>query len=102
MNGATGQTNPQRQGLYSALLDGRPPLNVLGAVPTIAAGYSPLWSVNPAVWSRQATDEGRRARLTSQARVHELVRQGWITGPDGKPFGPAGRIVNCPVVERLQ
>ncbi len=102
INGPTGRTNPLRQGLYSALADGQPPLNVVGAVPTLGKGYSPLWSISMAVWSQRATDQGRRLRVTGQAQVADLVRRGWITGPDGKSFGAAGVIVNCPIAQRLQ
>lgn len=102
INGPTGLANPQRQGLESALVDGSPPLNVVGAVPTLGDGYSPLWSVNLARWSQKAIGQGRRSRLTDQAQVLRLVRRGWITGPDGKAFGAVGVIVNCPIVQRLQ
>lgn len=97
VNGPTGRTNPRRQGIYSALLDGQPPLNVVGAIPTLGEGYSPLWSVNLAVWTQRA----HRLRVTAQSQVHGLVSRGAITGPDGKPFGPIGVIVNCPIVQRL-
>jgi len=40
--------------------------------------------------------------VTGQAQVHDLVRRGLITGPEGKPFGPVGVVVNCPIVQRLQ
>src|SRR5262249_7652034 len=39
INGPTGCDNPQRQGLFSALTDGRGPLNVLGGIPTVATDY---------------------------------------------------------------
>jgi hypothetical protein len=39
--GATGLQNPQRQGLNSALSDGRGPLNVLGGIPTITSITAP-------------------------------------------------------------
>src|SRR6516165_617276 len=45
VNGQTGATNPQRQGLNSALLDGLSPLNVLRWNPT-QGRYSPLWDVH--------------------------------------------------------
>lgn len=99
VNGPTGRSNPKRQGIFSALADGQPPLNVVGAIPTLSEGYSPLWSVNLAVWSQRAAG---RSRVTAQSQVHDLVRRGLITGPDGKPFGPAGVIVNCPIVQRLE
>ncbi|MGQ0572335.1 MAG: hypothetical protein ACT4P5_22745 [Armatimonadota bacterium] len=102
INGPTGLANPQRQGLESALVDGRAPLNVVGAIPTLGEGYSPLWSVNLARWSEKAIGQGRRVRVTGQVRVQELVQRGWITGPDGKAFGAVGVIVNCPIVQRLQ
>ena len=38
VNGPMGLNNPQRQGLDSALSDGRGPLNVLGGIPTINLG----------------------------------------------------------------
>ncbi len=102
VNGPTGRNNPSRQGIYSALTDGQPPLNVVGAIPTLGEGYSPLWGVNLAVWSQRAAAQGRRVRVTAQAQVQDLVRRGWITGPDGKAFGPVGVIVNCPIVQRLE
>ncbi|MGH2403170.1 MAG: DUF7482 domain-containing protein [bacterium] len=102
INGPTGRDHPQRQGIYSALTDGQPPLNVVGAIPTLGEGYSPLWSVNLAQWSQRAAAQGRRVRVTGQAQVHDLVRRGLITGPEGKPFGPVGVVVNCPIVQRLQ
>ncbi|MGH2371949.1 MAG: DUF7482 domain-containing protein [bacterium] len=102
VNGPTGRSNPRRQGIYSALLDGQPPLNVVGAIPTLGEGYSPLWSVNLAVWTQRTAGQGGRLRVTAQSQVHDLVRRGAITGPDGKPFGPAGIIVNCPIVQRLE
>ena len=37
---------PQRQGLNAALSDSFRPNNVLGGIPTIAPGYSPLFIVN--------------------------------------------------------
>ncbi len=98
VNGPTGRSNPRRQGIYSALLDGQPPLNVVGAIPTLGEGYSPLWSVNLAVWTRRS----RPLRVTAQSQVNDLVRRGAISGPDGKKFGPAGVIVNCPIVQRLE
>ncbi len=53
VNGPTGKDNPQRQGLNSALSDGVTPLNVLGGIPTVATDYSPIWDLNPAVWTQR-------------------------------------------------
>ncbi len=101
VNGPTGKGNPQRQGLNSALSDGRSPLNVLGGIPTIATDYSPLWDLNPAVWTNAAIERGLRSRVTEEFAILGLVEQGWLTGPDGGEFGSAGFVVNCPIVFRF-
>ena len=101
VNGHTGGDNPQRQGLNSALSDGRSPLNVLGGIPTIATDYSPLWDLNPAVWTQEAIEGGLRSRVTEEFAILGLVEQGHLTGPEGAPFGSVGFIVNCPVVWRF-
>jgi hypothetical protein len=101
VNGPTGKGNPQRQGLNSALSDGASPLNVLGGIPTVATDYSPLWDLNPAVWTQKAVDMGYRSRLTEEFAILGFVQRGWLTGLNGKPFGSAGLIVNCPIVYRF-
>jgi len=100
-NGPTGKDNPQRQGLNSAILDGRSPLNVLGGIPTIATDYSPLWDLNLGVWKPEAVKKGYRSRLTEEFQILGFVQQGWITGPGGKKYGSTGIIVNCPIVWRF-
>lgn len=101
VNGPTGLDNPQRQGLNSALSDGRGPLNVLGGIPTIATDYSPLWDVNLGEWTQAAIDNGYRSRLTEEFAILGFVERGWVTGPGGAPYGSTGIIVNCPIVSRL-
>ena len=96
-----GGVNPQRQGLSSALLSKRSPLNVLGGIPTIATDYSPLWDVNVGEWTQAAIDAGYRSRLTQEFQILGFVVEGWITGPGGKPYGSSGAIVNCPIVFRF-
>ena len=100
VNPATG-TNPQRQGLSSAIKDGRSPLNVLGGIPTVATDYSPLWDVNLAEWTQAAIANGYRSRLTEEFQVLGFVAKGWLTGPGGKKFGSTGAIVNCPIAFRF-
>ncbi len=101
-NGPTGKGNPQRQGLTSTLIDGgMSPINVFGGVPTIALDYSPMWDMNLGVWTQKAIDLGYRSRLIEEFQILGFAQQGWITGPDGKPFGSSGNIINCPVVMRL-
>ncbi len=100
-NGPTGADNPQRQGLNSALLDGLPPMHVIGGLPTIALDYSPLWDLNLGEWTQDAIDRGYRSRVIDEFQLLGLVEDGWITGPGGAPFGSTGIIVNCPIVARL-
>jgi hypothetical protein len=101
VNGQTGKDSPQRQGLNSALSDGRSPLNVLGGIPTVATDYSPIWDLNPAVWTQRAIELGYRSRMTEEFAILGLVQKGWLTGLNGKPFGSVGLVVNCPIVYRF-
>jgi hypothetical protein len=100
-NGPTGANNPQRQGLNSAIKDGKSPLNVFGGIPTIATDYSPLWDANIYAWTKKAIDSGYRSRNFEEFRILGLAQQGHVTGPNGDAFGSAGPIINCPVVFRL-
>lgn len=108
-NGPTGAANPQEQGLNSALGDGklsdgndRPPLAVIGGIPTIGLDYSPLWDLHLAEWTQAAVDNGYRGRVIDEFQILSLVQDGWITGPMGKPFGSSGLVVNCPIVYRFE
>ncbi len=106
-NGPTGKDNPQRQGLFSALTDvgddGKPlpPTHVIGGVPTLALDYSPLWDINLGQWTQNAIDRGYRSRMIDEFQYLRMVELGHITGPDGKPFGSTGIVVNCPIVMRF-
>ncbi len=108
-NGPMGKDNPQRQGLNSALGDGklpngadRPPLHVIGGIPTIATDYSPLWDLNLVEWTKDAIDKGYRARVNEEFQILGLAELGWVTGMGGKKFGSTGIIVNCPIVYRFE
>ena len=103
-NGPTndfGESNPQRQGFNSAIVDGGGPLNVLGGVPTIATDYSPLWDVNLGEWTQEAIDNDYRSRMTEEFAILGMVARGFVTGPGGGAYGSSGVIVNCPIVQRL-
>ena len=100
-NGPTGKDNPQRQGLNSALSDGGGPLNVLGGIPTVATDYSPVWDLNPSVWTQKAIELGYRSRMTEEFSILGMVQKGWITELDGKKFGSVGLVVDCPIVYRF-
>ncbi len=101
VNGPMGKENPQRQGFNSALAGEGGPLNTLGGIPTIATDYSPMWDLNPVVWTKDAIDKGYRSRVTEEFFILGLVEKGWMTGLGGGKFGSVGIIVNCPVVYRF-
>lgn len=95
-NGATGRADRDRQGLSSALLDERDPLNVLAWLPQ-QGRYSPLWDVHLTQWA-----PGQRPfRVTSFAQVEDLADGHTVTGFPGGPWGPSGFIVDCPIIARL-
>jgi hypothetical protein len=101
VNGATGLDNPHRQGLYSALMDKRGPLNVLGGIPTINLDYSPMWRIFPAVWTDEAIQKGYRARMSDAIHIEDMGAKGYIRSLDGGDLRAVGFIVNCPVVYRV-
>ncbi len=77
------------------------PLNIQATFPAPkngASGYSPMWSVFPAAWTKAASSSGKEMVVTSNADVQQRADAGLVTAPDGKPFGAAGITVNCPVV----
>src|SRR5262249_5602794 len=68
-NGQTGYSNPQRQGLSSAILDGISPLQTLeeleeGQSDAGFPAYSPLWDVRLAEWTPAAVAQGLNTRQT--------------------------------------
>jgi hypothetical protein len=100
-NGQTGVTNPQRQGLNAAILDQESPLNLLQEVPHPGAlfDYSPMWDIHLETWTGTAVTAGLNLRQTDFSAALQQVTSGLATGfPAGAPFGPAGFVVNCPVV----
>ena len=97
VNGQTGLNNPQRQGLNSALLEGRDPLNVLAWTPN-QGRYSPLWDVHLTAWSTTRVFSGQNLRQIDFGSIRNLGQKNEVTAPDGSAFGPSGFIVNCPIV----
>jgi len=97
-NGQTGATNPNRQGLNSAILDGLDPLNVLRWNPT-QGRYSPIWDAHLTQWQVPAS---QRTRQTDFGNVQNLADQGTVVGfngtAQGTTFAASGAIVNCPIV----
>jgi hypothetical protein len=105
VNGATGLTNPGRQGENSVALDDADPHNILKEVPVLPLhdsvgdpAYTPGWDVHLAAWTKAAIDGGQRVELQSTDEVDMWVKMKSVTGPDGAKFGPSGFVVNCPLV----
>jgi hypothetical protein len=105
-NGQTGVTNPNRQGLSSAILDGLSPLNILDEIPEGQADpgfpvYSPLWDIHLAQWSAAAVASGQNVRQADFMTAYDLSTPG---GPvssfdsGAQPLHASGFIVNCPAV----
>jgi hypothetical protein len=101
-NGEIGKNNPQRQGFDSALSGDGSPLNVLDGLPSVDAGYSPLWELYLGAWTDSAIQSGARDLLTSAKAVRQAVTAGTLTGPGGAMLGSTGILINCPVVAILQ
>lgn len=100
-NGPTGKDHPFRQGVNSALSDGRGPLNVLGGIPTINLDYSPVWRLFPAKWTDEAIAKGYRTRMTDAIHIEDTGAKGFIESLEGGPLKAVGFLVNCPVVYRI-
>jgi hypothetical protein len=102
INGQTGTTNPQRQGLNAALLDGHSPLNILKEIPerTAQFDYSPLWDIHLVHWN-DSVPVANRLRQTDFAAAQALVgqmAQSVTPGGLSDTFQATGFVVNCPVV----
>jgi hypothetical protein len=100
VNGPTGKMNPQRQGLSSALLGEGDPLNIVQEIPAgeRAQAYSPMWDVYASVWAQAPLPVKNSLVQTDFNAVAHLGLTGQISGPDGKPWGPIGIVVNCPII----
>jgi hypothetical protein len=106
VNGPTGTSNPQRQGLSSTILDHLDPHNILHETPQLPGHtdvgdpkYTPMWDVHLAVWTPAAINAGDRVELRHiDEEVTPRVTKGLITGANGAPFGPSGFAVNCPLI----
>ncbi len=116
INGQTGKTNPNGQGLQYLTKDGRidedatlansaslgSPVNVQGDFPSLddprhASAYSPLWDVQLGEWTASTVTSAKNTRQTDENEILNLVGDGVITGPGGAPYGGVF-VVNCPPV----
>ena len=105
VNGITGDANPMRQGLNSALLGQGDPLNVAQEQPSDPVHYSPIWDVTPVKWTAAAIAAGKRVQLHSMVDVRAEALAGNIVGAlPGKPnvglggITAPGAISNCPII----
>jgi hypothetical protein len=75
--------------------------NILGGLPANGPRgglYDPLWNVSVGAWTAAAVSAKKNVTLKSAGDVEKAVADKLITGPGGKPFGPVGFDVNCPVI----
>jgi hypothetical protein len=98
VNGRTGQNDPERQGLDSALKGEGPSLDILANFKEISAGYSPMWDVQLAEWSKEAIETSQRKLITDGDDVTAKSERGLLISPGGGPVRTIGNLVNCPVV----
>lgn len=125
VNGQTGRSNPQAQGLAHLIKDGHASedaalsntglidalrhdgdaLNVQGDFPTLSkanrqASYSPLWDATFGQWTNKAVKAGLNTRQTDEFQILHLAatRPDLLTGPHGMPFGSTNVLINCPVI----
>lgn len=102
INGPTGKDHPFRQGIESAIMDGRSPLNIFGGIPTINLDYSPMWDAELIQWSKDAVAKNYRTRIIDLLHMYGLEQKGVLEGFGGGPIKRSGIVINCPVVARLQ
>lgn len=98
VNGRTGPKDPERQGLNSALSGEGPSLDILGHFKEISAGYSPMWDVQLAEWTKEAVVNNQRKLITDGNDIVAKSDAGLLVSPVGGPVKTTGILVNCPVV----
>lgn len=98
VNGTTGRNDPERQGLDSALKGEGPSLDILAQFREISAGYSPMWDVQLAEWTKEAIEKNQRKLVTDGDDLTAKSEAGLLVSPGGGPVGTNGILVNCPVV----
>jgi hypothetical protein len=98
VNGNMGAKDPNRQGLESALNGEGPSLDVLAHFKEISAGYSPMWDVRLAEWTKEAISKDQRKLITDGDDLEAKSASGLLVSPAGGPVKTTGNLVNCPVV----
>jgi hypothetical protein len=98
VNGRTGQNDPERQGLNSALSGEGPSLDILADFKEVSAGYSPMWDVQLAEWTKDAIERNQRKLITDGGDLTAKSEAGLLVSPGGGRVRTTGILVNCPVV----
>jgi len=98
VNGNMGAGNPERQGLNSAVAGEGPSLDILAHFTDISAGYSPMWDVRLAEWTKDAIAKGQRKLITDSDHLEANSDSGLLVNPAVGPVKTTGNLVNCPVV----
>jgi len=98
VNGKMGAKDPNRQGLDSAINGEGPSLDVLAHFKEISAGYSPMWDVRLAEWTKEAISKDQRKLITDGNDLEAKSASGLLVSPAGGPVKTTGNLVNCPVV----
>lgn len=98
VNGKTGAKDPNRQGLDSALNGEGPSLDIIAHFAEISAGYSPMWDVRLAEWTKEAISKDQRKLITDGDDLEAKSASGSLVSPAGGPVRTMGNLVNCPVV----
>ena len=94
-NGETGADNPERQGLRSALLDDRAPLNILEHAPDPSGKnpvYSPAWDLSLARWTSATIAANQRQKIFSWGEAQALISAGAMVRTLARV------VINCPVI----
>jgi len=99
-NGPTGKMNKDRQGLASALKGEGDPFNIVEEIPAgeHAELYSPMWDVHLGLWTADAKQMHKERAVKDFRLAARLADEGYLTGPEGKPWGSVGIVVNCPII----
>ena len=106
INGAVGASNPQRQGLNSALRGEGDPNNINQDIPGQGNGrYSPVWDIHAVVWTDAAIASGQRRILSSASDLINAFDHGLVFSAGNGPANPSldgfkalGAISNCPLI----
>src|SRR4029450_13923333 len=84
VNGKIGQNDPERQGLNSALSGEWPSLDILEKFKEISLGYSPMWDVQLAEWTKEAIEKNQRKLITDGDDVIVTSKAGLLGSHGGR------------------